>query len=362
MQQPAPVTSRAPRNTVHRGPAQQGAPAFAPPGGPRLSAPQHMQQSRPPLQAQQGGPRFGAPQALFAQQSAPPAPGVAAAFTAQAQRSAAPRVVPPVTGQAAPRVDPPVTGQAAPRVDPPVTGQAAPRVVPPATGQAAPRVVPPATGQAYADPSYNSMNAISAALTQSACILNNLDMEEPAPPKEVEVITITTLSPGTRYAIANNFCLTELNHSYMSQPSVSKTVPCTTEPTISLNPPADGNCFYHALSYIITGTTRNHEKLRTLVAQELSTNYDEYVKGCFNTTGLDKYSYFRTVRPGLSGRYATETECYVTSKLLGLPLCMYMGSWQCENRYTVFNAAYCVFPCESIFMTLDAEHFYVAEL
>ena len=98
-------------------------------------------------------------------------------------------------------------------------------------------------------------------------------------------------------------------------------------PDVKLKHPAsvynikgDGNCLFHALSYIITGSEKEHILLRRLITEymkstaECSSLLDNYIEGEYAT--IDEY--IKDVKMDTAGMWGTTAEMLTLAYMLGV--------------------------------------------
>ena len=86
------------------------------------------------------------------------------------------------------------------------------------------------------------------------------------------------------------------------------------EPGVTARILGDGNCFFHTLSYFLTGAQREHQRLRALLCQFMRENNDQ-----FNAIANQK-DYVITNKVFQLGEYATEVEIFGAATFLGTPI------------------------------------------
>lgn len=76
----------------------------------------------------------------------------------------------------------------------------------------------------------------------------------------------------------------------------------------------DGNCYFRAISYILTGSETNHTLLREKVVHHMNSALSEQLRGYLNQ---DVIGYVENSRIGNDGVWATDAEVMATANLLG---------------------------------------------
>ena len=109
---------------------------------------------------------------------------------------------------------------------------------------------------------------------------------------------------------------------------------CVTTPPIrteSVLP--DGNCFFRAISYWITGTCDQHAAVRALVVAHMRSNWREHGR---RIVGCDLLEYIRQSKMENKAVWATENEIFACADLLQTTIFVYsdVGS---ENRWVPHN-------------------------
>ena len=85
----------------------------------------------------------------------------------------------------------------------------------------------------------------------------------------------------------------------------------------------DGNCFFRAISYVITGSQRYHGKIRTFVVQHMAANQEKFTN-ILRVSGQSVEDYIQVSQMAELGKYATEVEIIVTAHLLQTDIYTYM--------------------------------------
>ncbi|CAG2249461.1 unnamed protein product [Mytilus edulis] len=100
----------------------------------------------------------------------------------------------------------------------------------------------------------------------------------------------------------------------------------------------DGNCFYRAISYAITGTETNHIKIRSAIVNhihQLGTNLHSLLQH-----GQTCFSYVLQNQINIPGSWATEVEIFVASNLLRTHIFTYVNTGNNSYKWTKFDANY----------------------
>ncbi|CAG2191603.1 unnamed protein product [Mytilus edulis] len=100
----------------------------------------------------------------------------------------------------------------------------------------------------------------------------------------------------------------------------------------------DGNCFYRAISYAITGTETNHIKIRSAIVNHihhLGTNLHSLLQH-----GQTCFSYVLQNQINIPGSWATEVEIFVASNLLRTHIFTYVNTGNNSYKWTKFDANY----------------------
>ncbi|KAK3102186.1 hypothetical protein FSP39_009458 [Pinctada imbricata] len=89
----------------------------------------------------------------------------------------------------------------------------------------------------------------------------------------------------------------------------------------------DGNCFFRALSYAISNTEENHEKLRTLICEHASLQPDHFASK-LREEHESVISYLQTSNMTEDSVWATEFEIFVASSMLNCVIYTFSnGTW-----------------------------------
>ena len=84
---------------------------------------------------------------------------------------------------------------------------------------------------------------------------------------------------------------------------------------------ADGNCFFRAISYWLTGSEEQHEKVRLMLVQYMKE--DEWKANGTKIIGGDVDDYLSRINMEAPGVWATETEIYAMAYLLRTTIFVY---------------------------------------
>ncbi|XP_034537729.1 uncharacterized protein LOC117811513 isoform X2 [Notolabrus celidotus] len=107
-------------------------------------------------------------------------------------------------------------------------------------------------------------------------------------------------------------------------------VPCKNE---SIQ--GDGNCFFRAVSQAVSGTQKNHRKVRLAVVKQMESNVAKY-KSLLRSEFSSVAEYLRESKMQYVGRWATEVEIQAAADCLGVSIFTYhQGRWleySCRNR------------------------------
>ncbi len=114
--------------------------------------------------------------------------------------------------------------------------------------------------------------------------------------------------------------------------------PCQTKDIVG-----DGNCFFRALAYAVSGTEREHRKLRRSVISHILQNDGMYVQ--FLRSGYDSVTdYIAKTRMKFVGNWATEMEMQAASDLIGVDIFTYsQDKW---FKFSSSNASFNRHDCE----------------
>ncbi|CAP23354.2 Protein CBR-DUO-2 [Caenorhabditis briggsae] len=104
---------------------------------------------------------------------------------------------------------------------------------------------------------------------------------------------------------------------------------------------ADGNCFYRAISWCLTGSQRYHRKLRIATSEYLKKNEESMRKFCGGE--LDYKKYVENVRK--DGEWATSCEIYAVANLLDVEIVTFLGSsgWRSHVPHDGGSSKECIF-------------------
>lgn len=92
------------------------------------------------------------------------------------------------------------------------------------------------------------------------------------------------------------------------------------EPRRTYKTKGDGNCYFRAISYILTGTEDNHILLRDKVVQHMNTGITKQLKDYLNQ---DVEEYINISGISRDGVWATDAEILATANLLGWDIVVY---------------------------------------
>ncbi|XP_030019133.1 uncharacterized protein LOC115439438 [Sphaeramia orbicularis] len=99
-------------------------------------------------------------------------------------------------------------------------------------------------------------------------------------------------------------------------------VPCTNEKIVP-----DGNCFFRAVSLAVSGSQKNHRRIRLAVCRELEHNTDRY-RSLLRTGYSSVLEYVKLSRMKYVNTWATEVEIQATADCLGVSVCTFLnGHW-----------------------------------
>ena len=90
------------------------------------------------------------------------------------------------------------------------------------------------------------------------------------------------------------------------------TPPATTQPTRG-----DGNCYFRALSFFLTGTQSEHVNLRSILCEWME-NHPNTIRNL-----ADIENYMETSNMQMLGEYATDVELFCTASMLNTPIWTY---------------------------------------
>lgn len=125
----------------------------------------------------------------------------------------------------------------------------------------------------------------------------------------------------------------------------------------------DGNCFFRAVSYVISGTEDNHSQIRDLVVHRMQTNP---LKQCLeNYLSTKMATYLDNTGMMMDGVWATDAEILATSFTLGIDIMIY-GTHGNDRAWLRFNLAECednacvpLVPLPAIYLISTGDHFNV---
>lgn len=89
-------------------------------------------------------------------------------------------------------------------------------------------------------------------------------------------------------------------------------VPCKNESIV-----ADGNCFFRAISQVVTGTQKHHRKIRFAIVKELERNAAIY-RNILRTEYSSVENYIQKSKMRNVNSWATEVEIQATANCLGV--------------------------------------------
>ncbi len=114
--------------------------------------------------------------------------------------------------------------------------------------------------------------------------------------------------------------------------------PCETKDIV-----ADGNCFFRAVAYAVSGSEREHRKVRRAVVTHILQNEEKYVQ--YLRQGYSSVpEYITTSRMKFVGNWATEMEIQAASDLIGVDIFTY--SQEKWFKFSSSNASFKSHGCE----------------
>ncbi|XP_038062442.1 uncharacterized protein LOC119732934, partial [Patiria miniata] len=99
----------------------------------------------------------------------------------------------------------------------------------------------------------------------------------------------------------------------------------------------DGNCFYRAISYAISGTEDNHMQLRLAIVHHLLENAAQF-RCCLREGYRTVQEYVTNARLCNNGTWATEVEIIVTAHMLDVGIYTYDDANRC--KWYLFSSSY----------------------
>ena len=111
----------------------------------------------------------------------------------------------------------------------------------------------------------------------------------------------------------------------------SCTIPRSTVPKEVVNIRKDGNCFFRAISHILTGNQREHKLVRQMIYKFMIENDSVFSKlaNCPN--------YADSVSMNIDGEWATEIEIFATATMLATDLCVYSPCGHDTRGKTIYK-------------------------
>ncbi len=114
--------------------------------------------------------------------------------------------------------------------------------------------------------------------------------------------------------------------------------PCETKDIV-----ADGNCFFRAVAYAVSGSEREHRKVRRAVVTHILQNEEKYVP--YLRQGYSSVpEYITRSRMKFVGTWATEMEIQAVSDLIGVDIFTY--SQEKWLKYSSSNVSHNRHSCE----------------
>ncbi len=114
--------------------------------------------------------------------------------------------------------------------------------------------------------------------------------------------------------------------------------PCETKDIV-----VDGNCFFRAVAYAVSGSEREHRKVRRAVATHILQNEEKYVQ--YLRQGYSSVpEYITTSRMKFVGTWATEMEIQAASDLIGVDIFTY--SQEKWVKYSSSNVSHNRHSCQ----------------
>jgi hypothetical protein len=90
----------------------------------------------------------------------------------------------------------------------------------------------------------------------------------------------------------------------------------------------DGNCFYNAISLILTGSQGHHNFIRQTVCSEIESNPTEYAAFMDDVFQKDPVNYITNSKQRSMGVFATQVEMMATARVFGRDvICYYDKRW-----------------------------------
>ncbi|XP_042275301.1 uncharacterized protein LOC121902129 isoform X1 [Thunnus maccoyii] len=107
---------------------------------------------------------------------------------------------------------------------------------------------------------------------------------------------------------------------------------------------ADGNCFFRAISQAVSGTQKNHRKIRLAVVKQLESNVADY-KGILRSEYTSVVEYIKSSKMRYVGSWATEVEIQAAADCLGVNIFTYH-----DDRWLEYSCKYRCFSKQGIYL------------
>ncbi|CAL2029251.1 unnamed protein product [Caenorhabditis brenneri] len=120
-------------------------------------------------------------------------------------------------------------------------------------------------------------------------------------------------------------------------------------PTKRIKILADGNCFYRAISWCLTGTEDNHASLRRATAKYLENNEVTFKKFC---EGVDYKEFVNTMKS--DGEWSGSCEIFAMASMLNVKIFTYLGKCGWRSHSPINNELCCA---GSIYLANPNKHF-----
>ncbi|XP_042269742.1 uncharacterized protein LOC121898666 isoform X1 [Thunnus maccoyii] len=115
--------------------------------------------------------------------------------------------------------------------------------------------------------------------------------------------------------------------------------PCKNEKIV-----ADGNCFFRAISQAVSGTQKNHRKIRLAVVKQLESNAADY-KSILRSEYSSVVEYIKSSKMRYVGSWATEVEIQAAADCLGVNIFTYH-----DDRWLEYSCKYRCFSKQGIYL------------
>ncbi|XP_038066365.1 uncharacterized protein LOC119736418 [Patiria miniata] len=170
------------------------------------------------------------------------------------------------------------------------------------------------------DKSWSSIKGLVRESYKSKDIDDDIEMNVISEPSEFHFVP---LSHDQKKLLCNKLGITIVNLQSNIVTEVSDKIG---RPDCIRNIKGDGNCFFRAISFAISGTEANHMRLRMATVNHLLKHASQY-KGLLREGFTDVEEYVRRARMFCSGKWATEVEIMAAGHMLETDIYTFGDRW-----------------------------------